>query len=367
MKQKLIALVCALALAIGMVGCAASTPSTVGKVGDFEVTSGLYLLAQFGAYQQAAQLADSEQDISDVKSFLKQTITTDAGTGETALVSDYVAAKTEEALRTYAAIDTRFHELGGELTDVQIAITESYAAQMMEQYGEIYTANGIGAETLKLFERLQLEQTLLLDLCYGEESASPVSDEELKSYVTEQMYEIAYISIPLYNTSTFVLASEEQSAEMLELAQTVVDTYNDNAPADAEQQMTLFGSYATVSLPSIFSVLGSEVSSASTLQRDLLSESDLASAFTAEGAADTIRGLAYGEAAAFQYSNYAIMMAVRVDPLTASDFEDIRSQILIDYKGDELTEALAASGAALSVELNASAMKKMPASKIVLD
>ena len=85
MKKKLLALVCALALTVSLVGCALSTPDTVGKIGDFEVTSGLYLLAQYDAYQQAAQLADSEQDTSKVKSFLKATITTDADTGETAM------------------------------------------------------------------------------------------------------------------------------------------------------------------------------------------------------------------------------------------------------------------------------------------
>ena len=66
MKKKLLALVCALALTVSLVGCALSTPDTVGKIGDFEVTSGLYLLAQYDAYQQAAQLADSEQDTSKV-------------------------------------------------------------------------------------------------------------------------------------------------------------------------------------------------------------------------------------------------------------------------------------------------------------
>ena len=81
MKKKLLALVCALALTVSLVGCALSTPDTVGKIGDFEVTSGLYLLAQYDAYQQAAQLADSEQDTSKVNSFLKATITTDADTG----------------------------------------------------------------------------------------------------------------------------------------------------------------------------------------------------------------------------------------------------------------------------------------------
>ena len=39
MKKKLLALVCALALTVSLVGCALSTPDTVGKIGDFEVTS----------------------------------------------------------------------------------------------------------------------------------------------------------------------------------------------------------------------------------------------------------------------------------------------------------------------------------------
>mgnify|MGYP000234830269 FL=1 len=49
-------------------------------------------------------------------------------------------------------------------------------------------------------------------------------------------------------------------------------------------------------------MLDAEVPSTSTLQTDLLSESDLTDAFTQEGTADTLRGLAYGQAAAIQYT-----------------------------------------------------------------
>ena len=42
MKKKLLALVCALALTVSLVGCVFSTPDTVGKIGDFEVTSRLH-------------------------------------------------------------------------------------------------------------------------------------------------------------------------------------------------------------------------------------------------------------------------------------------------------------------------------------
>ena len=38
MKKKLLALVCALALTFSFAGCTISTPDTVGKIGDFEVT-----------------------------------------------------------------------------------------------------------------------------------------------------------------------------------------------------------------------------------------------------------------------------------------------------------------------------------------
>ena len=174
MKKKLLALVCALALTVSLVGCALSTPDTVGKIGDFEVTSGLYLLAQYDAYQQAAQLADSEQDTSKVNSFLKATITTDSDTGETAVVKDYVAQKTLETLQTLAAVDARFTELGGELTEEQKSAADSYAQQLMDNYGDTYTANGIGLETLKLFQQLQYKHTLLLDLVYGKEPPAAV-------------------------------------------------------------------------------------------------------------------------------------------------------------------------------------------------
>ena len=94
----------------------------------------------------------------------------------------------------------------------------------------------------------------------------------------------------------------------------------------------------------ICAVLDAEVPSTSTLQTDLLSESDLTDAFTQEGAADTLRGLAYGQAAAIQYTGYAMMLAVRLDPLSVSSLDALRSQILSDMKGEELNDALAAYG-----------------------
>ena len=139
MKKKLIALLAAVAMVFSLAACG-STPDSVGTIGTVDITSGLYLLAQYDAYQKAADLATSEQDATDVKAFLKQTITVDADSGETATVSDYVSQKTMENLETYAAIETRFEELGGQLTAEEETQADSYASQLMEQYGDTYKA-----------------------------------------------------------------------------------------------------------------------------------------------------------------------------------------------------------------------------------
>lgn len=368
MKKKLLALVCALALTVSLVGCVFSTPDTVGKIGDFEVTSGLYLLAQYDAYQQAAQLAGSEQDASKVKTFLKATITTDADTGETAVVSDYVAQKTLETLQTLAAVDARFTELGGELTEEQKSAADSYAQQLMDNYGDTYTANGIGLETLKLFQQLQYKQTLLLDLIYGKDGETPVDDADLTEHLDSQMYELAYVNIPLYNTSTFVFASDDQKAEMLQLAQQAATAANLMDYENVEDQVSALHAAAQSALPDIYAVLDATPSDdASSVQTELLTESDLTSTFTQDGAADAVRGLVYGEAAAVQYNGYSVILMMRIDPLQVSTLDALRSQILSDLKGEELDDALAAYGAQLASTLSSSAMSKLPAAKIVND
>ena len=366
MKKKLIALVCALALAVGLVGCSLSTPDSVGTIGNVDISSGLYLLAQFDAYQTAADLASDEQDASKVSSFLKATITVDDATGETAVVSDYVAQQTQQTLETLAAVDARFKALGGELTDEQIATADRYAQQMMDQYGDTYAANGIGLETIKAYERLQVEHTALLDMVYGPDGETPVEDDELTSHLDDSMYEICYISIPLYNTSTYAFADDDQKAEMLKLAQTAADSVNAAGGETVSDQVSALHEAAQNALPDIYAVLDGETSDDSaSVQTELLTESDVASTFTQDGAADALRSLSYGESAAVQINGYTLLLLVRVDPLSVSSLDDLREQVLSDMKGSELDDALASSGAELAHSLNSSAMNKLPAKKIV--
>ena len=366
MKRKLPALFCALALILSLAGCVISTPDTVGTIGDMEITSGLYLLAQYNAYQSAANLASSEQDAANVKSFLKETITTDPDSGETATVSDYIADQTQKNLELYAAVESRFDELGGQLTEAEESQADSYASQLMDQYADAYKANGIGLETLKRFERILLKSNDLLELVYGQNGETPVSDADLTSHLETSMYELAYYTVPLYNTSTYAFADDDQKAEMLSLAQAAVDSYNATAPDDAAAQFAAFNAAASNALSGIYAVLDSTVPADSTtsLQTELLGSSTIDSTFTAEGSADAIRALHCGDAVAVQYSSLSLIMAVRLDPLDGSSLDAVRSQVLSDLKSDELADALADYGASMEHHLDAPAMNKLPASKI---
>lgn len=365
MKKKLIALVCALALAVGLVGCSLSTPDSVGTIGNVDISSGLYLLAQFDAYQTAADLASDDQDATKVSSFLKATITVDDATGETAVVSDYVAQKTLENLESYAAIETRFDELGGVLTLDEETQADSYASQLMEQNGDLYKANGIGLDTLKRFERILIKSNDLLEMCYGTDGETPVSDAELTSHLEDEMVYIRYVVVPLYNTSTFAFADDDQSTQMLELAQTAAESCNAAIPDGASAQTSAFSAAVAAALPDIYAVLDGEPSSdASSLSTALLGSDNIDSTFSEEGTADVVRALKPGEAAAVQYSSYALMMLVRLDPLDADTLDSLRAQALSDMKSGELQDSLQSYGAQLPHALDSAAMKKMPASKI---
>ena len=364
MKKKLIALVCALALAVGLVGCSLSTPDSVGTIGNVDISSGLYLLAQFDAYQTAADLASDDQDATKVSNFLKATITVDDATGETAVVSDYVAQKTLENLESYAAIETRFDELGGVLTLDEETQADSYASQLMEQNGDLYKANGIGLDTLKRFERILIKSNDLLEMCYGIDGETPVSDAELTSHLEDKMVYIRYVVVPLYNTSTYAFADDDQKAQMLTLAQQAATAVNLASNESASEQVSALNAAAQAALPDIYAVLGGTPSDTN-VQTELLGASTLDSTFTQDGAADTIRNLAYGQAAAVQYSSYAMMLALRVDPLAVASLDDLRDQVITDMKTSELKTALSDYGASLENHLDTSATNKLPMTKIV--
>ena len=116
-------------------------------------------------------------------------------------------------------MEARFAELGGELDPAYTAQADSYTDQLLQNYGSLYAANGIGEDTIRNYEYNLAKQTALIDLIYGQEGETPLTDEELTDHLQNEMLYLRYATVPLYNTSTFAFADEDQTAEMRRLAQ----------------------------------------------------------------------------------------------------------------------------------------------------
>jgi hypothetical protein len=271
-----------------------------------------------------------------------------------------VAAQTLETLRSYAAAEAMFDELGGELTEDEITSADSYAQQLLDYYSDSYEANGIGLATLQQYARNLTKQSDLLELVYGAEGESPVSDEELQAHL-EQMVYAYYVTVPLYNTSTYVFADDDQSAEMLALCEEAAAAFN------AEEGSSGFSGFYTVLseyLPQVYAVLDADYTSSDLLnnmQLDLLTQSDFDDYFN-EDAANAIQALGYDSMCAVQYSDYSLIVVLRMDP--SNELDSLRDSVLSDMKSDELTDKIAEYGAAMTDALDASATKKLPAKKI---
>ena len=61
----------------------------------------------------------------------------------------------------------------------------------------------------------------------------------------------------------------------------------------------------------------------------------------------------------------AMMLALRVDPLSVASLDDLRDQVITDMKTSELKTALSDYGASLENHLDTSAINKLPMTKIV--
>ncbi len=381
MKQKLLALMTALALCFGLAGCNISTPATVGSLGDVEITSGIYLISQFQAYQTVLGYANSTQSSMSTSAFLKETVYVaedgtmapepaegETQTGEARSVSEFVASETLANLQYYAAVETLFAELGGKLTQDEMDYAAYYAEQLWAYYGETYEANGIGLTTLTAYQYTSLKNSALLELMYGTDGVEPVSDDALTAYLYDDLVYLKHISVPMYNTSDYTFADETQQAEILTALDALLTQAQASMTDDGMDAATAFESAVSANIGAAYDVMGSsyDVESllASDIYTELLSEATLTESYDDETIAN-IMALETNEGLTFVETYTSAKAMLRLDPLESSTLEDLRYDILIEMKADALETYLDELGAGLANTLDTSGMKSLPASKVV--
>ena len=229
MKKQFISLALAVMMLLGVTGCAMSTPSSVGTIGGVDIPAGVYLLAQYNAYNTASSAAElaTGETASDVKAVLKAQCTGTIGDEEvTTDGADYVSRLTLRSLQYYAAVEKKFQELGGVLDDAATAEAAQRADSLWESNGDLYTANGIGKASLETYLLNAQKAQACLELIYGENGSNPVTEQEYLDYITNDCAYLESVQLPLFDQSTYAFATEDQKNEITALAEQCRDELN---------------------------------------------------------------------------------------------------------------------------------------------
>lgn len=363
LRAKFLSLGMAMLLLLAASGCTITTPSSVGSIGDVEIPAGIYLLAQYNAYNTASGDADlaTGESAHDVKAVLRAECTGTIGDEEvTTDGADYIAQLTLRSLEYYAAVETMFDELGGVLDDAATSEAADTAASVWESNGDLYAANGISQATIEQYLLNNQKAQACLELLYGENGQTPVTEAEYTDYLQNECLYIDEVQLPLFDANTYAFADEEQAAEIQALAEECAATLNEWATAEqgrSERQVSMIEA-ASEYIPRTGEILGATMESAQALQY-ISSQLMTPDTLTSYGDSLTEAADAAGENTWFTYdTGMSVAVMCSVNPLEAYSLQELIEgyDLLRTMKGTEMDNQFYAEGAALAHNLDQSAM-----------
>ncbi len=371
-KTKLFALGMAVSMLLGLAGCALSTPADVGTIGDVKIPAGVYLLAQYNAYTTASGLADlaTGETANDVKAVLKAECTGTIGDEEvTATGAEYVEKLTLRAIEYYAAVETKFAELGATLEDAATAEAADSAQSLWDSNSELYAANGIGKASIEAYLLNAQKASKIQDLLYGENGMTPVTEQDYADYVTNQCYYIESVQIPLVDYTTYSMADDEQKAQIQVLADQCMQDLN--VQATGETATSAIYTAASTYVPQALAIMGGTMEDATQAMyyagSQLYTPDDLAAYGSDEynNLTDSLDAVPMGTWTTIDLGT-TLLVARRIDPLVSYTAGDLATMydLLTSMKSTELQDQFYAEGAALEHALDAGAMKTYSASNI---
>ena len=372
-KTKLFSLGLAASMLLALAGCNLSTPASVGSIGGVEIPAGIYLLAQYNAYNTASGLADlaTGETASDVKAVLKAECTGTIGDEEvTATGEEYVRQLTMRALEYYAAVEKQFAELGATLEDAATAEAADSAASLWASNGDLYAANGIGQASLEAYLLNAQKAEAIEQLLYGPDGQQPVTDDEYAAYINDSCYYIESIELPLVDYTTYAMADDEQRAEIEALAGACAEELNQTATGETAGSTAVYEAAQTY-VPQVMELIGATMEDATQALyyagAQLFTPDTLAS-YGGEGYNDLTDPL---DAAGMNRwttidLGTSLLVARRVDPLKSDTPADLaeRYDLLTAMKAEELQNQFYADGAAMEHALDDAALNTYSAGKI---
>ncbi len=202
--KKAAAMIAAASLAISLSACGKDV-SWAAKIGkDTTVPIGMYIYTQasnFRTYAQNGMLNAST-------SLEKQTVKVSDSDKKATEYLDKEAVKTVKA---YAGALLLAKEMKIELTDEETEQANSSAKEQYDTDKEVYEKNGVAQSSITEYYKNLSLQSKLFTAIYGVDGTKPVSDKELKKYISENYATISYIQQSFFNEDGTAMSDEQKT------------------------------------------------------------------------------------------------------------------------------------------------------------
>lgn len=222
----------------------------------------------------------------------------------------------KKSIVRYVTVNSEFAKRDLSLTPAQKAELSQDVNDIWHLFSKYYEEIGVSKQTIyKIEQSKQFEQSLLLDY-YGENGVSPVSEEQIKAYFSENYASIRFVTGYLFNideNGASVDMTDEQKNNTVTSFMSVASMINGGTPI--EEAVVSLGENTEVHDSVVFS----------------FSEGSFP-----EGFFNSVKAIETGKSSAISLGNY-VFLVQRLDPFN-NDFDHYntyRTDCLNRMKGEE--------------------------------
>jgi hypothetical protein len=223
--KKMIAGLLALTMCLSFAGCYDENKTWAAKKGDDTMPIGGYIYYLYSALGEASSKVSSDQEI------LKATI-------EDKDAKTWIKDKALTQLKAYYYISDLFTELGLELTEEDTTSIEDTTTSMWSYYQTTMEDMGIAQDSFnKAYSEYSVKYQKVFETMYGEGGEKAVSDDELKTYFTDNYYSYEYFTAPLTkadDSGNSVAMTDEEKTEVENAMSEYVDKINNGSMSVSE-------------------------------------------------------------------------------------------------------------------------------------
>lgn len=190
--KKFAAALTAFSVAAAMAACSApaigSGTSDAVTIDGYEVKSGVFIFYTLTAYYEARDIvagddAQTTPTLEEVKDAHIDNLES----------SEWIQNKATEYCADFVAVEKEFEKIGGELTAEEFDEADQQVDSVIES--DLYTDNGISAESARDIFLNESKREHVFDYYYGFEGEKGFSEDELKDYFDENFARVKLVTL----------------------------------------------------------------------------------------------------------------------------------------------------------------------------